>query len=372
MDFKGITWAGDVYEKFEAMCLEVEEAMYEDTVKYVENQAQKVGVSVKKLYAEVMQDLLPPSCIGPFKVAAAAAELPPEPYTLTDIDEKPKPTCGELNSEQAGVEDICNLTAEDSTLCVCNDAKHRSPRIFVGNARSGLTRQSIGIKRVSHPPKPSRATLCDTRSNLPGASDGPSEAVAEKRPICDASAESCNSDQILLTESVKQERNGSECACPAPDDAMERNSSSHGLPPAPTDAFRRDGSISRIHSNITDTREVGSLGEGATASYEDHFVIEPDNVLEPIEKSELEESCILVEGDELRFVSRGSKKHKSYKKKIYDVLSSKLRPTKKQDPRVSDHEDLRDAGVTSSALAMDRDERKLPAHSSCDFGWELL
>lgn len=25
MDFKGVTWVGNVYQKFEAMCLEVEE-----------------------------------------------------------------------------------------------------------------------------------------------------------------------------------------------------------------------------------------------------------------------------------------------------------------------------------------------------------
>lgn len=29
MEFKGIAWAGNIYQKFEAMCLEVEEAMYE-------------------------------------------------------------------------------------------------------------------------------------------------------------------------------------------------------------------------------------------------------------------------------------------------------------------------------------------------------
>lgn len=29
MSFKGVAWAGNVYEKFEAMCLEVEEAMYQ-------------------------------------------------------------------------------------------------------------------------------------------------------------------------------------------------------------------------------------------------------------------------------------------------------------------------------------------------------
>lgn len=31
MDLKGIAWVGNIYQKFEAMCLEVEETMYEVT-----------------------------------------------------------------------------------------------------------------------------------------------------------------------------------------------------------------------------------------------------------------------------------------------------------------------------------------------------
>lgn len=107
--------------------------------------------------------------------------------------------------------------------------------------------------------------------------------------------------------------------------------------------------------------------------------------------------------DELHFASRGSKKHKSYKvstsyfnhltlfsasslhlhvltncfpqKKIYNVLSSKMRSTKKRDLCVSGHEDLNnknEAGVKSSALVMDSNERKPATESSSDFGWELL
>ncbi|KAL7161823.1 hypothetical protein ACSBR2_042319 [Camellia fascicularis] len=77
MDFNGIAWVGNIYQKFEAMCLEVEEVMYQNTVKYVENQVQTVGVSVKKFYSDVVQDLVPPSCIDPVKVAAADLSLNP-------------------------------------------------------------------------------------------------------------------------------------------------------------------------------------------------------------------------------------------------------------------------------------------------------
>ncbi|XP_019093110.1 PREDICTED: uncharacterized protein LOC104749764 isoform X2 [Camelina sativa] len=59
MDFKGIKWVGNVYQKFEAMCLEVEEIIVQDTAKYVENQVHTVGNSVKKFCSDVVQDLLP-------------------------------------------------------------------------------------------------------------------------------------------------------------------------------------------------------------------------------------------------------------------------------------------------------------------------
>ncbi|KAI8009193.1 hypothetical protein LOK49_LG07G02055 [Camellia lanceoleosa] len=62
--------------------------MYQDTVKYVENQVQTVGVSVKKFYSDVVQDLVPPSCIDPVKVAAADLSL--NPYADFGIYKKPK------------------------------------------------------------------------------------------------------------------------------------------------------------------------------------------------------------------------------------------------------------------------------------------
>ncbi|XP_019453681.1 PREDICTED: uncharacterized protein LOC109355159 [Lupinus angustifolius] len=74
MDLKGITWVGNLYHKFENMCLETEDMIYQDTVKYIENQMQGVGESVKKLYADVTRDLLlPSSCDFDDKVAS---ELP--------------------------------------------------------------------------------------------------------------------------------------------------------------------------------------------------------------------------------------------------------------------------------------------------------
>lgn len=40
----------------------------QDTVKYVENQVQTVGASVRRFYSDVIEDLLPPSSLDPKKV----------------------------------------------------------------------------------------------------------------------------------------------------------------------------------------------------------------------------------------------------------------------------------------------------------------
>ncbi|PQP98215.1 uncharacterized protein Pyn_30690 [Prunus yedoensis var. nudiflora] len=57
---KGMNWVGNIYQKFEAICQEVDDIVNQDTIKYVETQVQTVGKSVKKLCSDVVQDLIPP------------------------------------------------------------------------------------------------------------------------------------------------------------------------------------------------------------------------------------------------------------------------------------------------------------------------
>lgn len=61
LKFSKPKWVGSIYHTFEAICHEVDDFVSQETVKFVENQAQTVGDSVKKLYSNVVQDLLPTS-----------------------------------------------------------------------------------------------------------------------------------------------------------------------------------------------------------------------------------------------------------------------------------------------------------------------
>ncbi|XP_057952380.1 uncharacterized protein LOC131146654 isoform X2 [Malania oleifera] len=85
LKLKSINWVGNIYQKFEAMCNEVDDIVGQDTVRYVENQVQTVGESVKKFCSNVVQndwlearlsvvqDILPPFVDSAKHEAQAAA-----------------------------------------------------------------------------------------------------------------------------------------------------------------------------------------------------------------------------------------------------------------------------------------------------------
>ncbi|RDY05816.1 hypothetical protein CR513_10288, partial [Mucuna pruriens] len=54
-----INWVGNIYQKFEEVCQEVDDIVGQDAVKYLENHVQNVGDSVKKFYSGVVHELLP-------------------------------------------------------------------------------------------------------------------------------------------------------------------------------------------------------------------------------------------------------------------------------------------------------------------------
>ncbi|KAL6553808.1 hypothetical protein OROMI_019481 [Orobanche minor] len=93
-------------------------------------------------------------------------------------------------------------------------------------------------------------------------------------------------------------------------------------------------------------------------------------ILEPIENSSLEGTCILIEADKLHFASQGKEKHKSYKKKIREALSSKLRSTRKQDQCISQYKYVGEKN--NPALTMESDKRNCSVHDSFESDWELL
>ncbi|CAJ1978505.1 unnamed protein product [Sphenostylis stenocarpa] len=57
--FKNINWVENICQKFETVCQEVDDIVCQDAVKYLENQVQNVGDSVKIFYSGIVDELLP-------------------------------------------------------------------------------------------------------------------------------------------------------------------------------------------------------------------------------------------------------------------------------------------------------------------------
>ncbi|KAK7401927.1 hypothetical protein VNO78_13796 [Psophocarpus tetragonolobus] len=109
MDVKGITWVGDVFQKFGDIYVEVEDTVLEETYKYIGNQMQTVGESVKKICSDVMQDLLPPSSYDLDETSAS--ELPIDLYTDGGFSKK-----SFQGSKKINVEDDTDQPTEDSRI----------------------------------------------------------------------------------------------------------------------------------------------------------------------------------------------------------------------------------------------------------------
>lgn len=206
----------------------------------MENQVQKVGVSVKKFYAEVLDDLRPLSCVDPMILASDDSSLIPQGFI--DVNNKPIPSMllKKKNEDQV----MSNVTAEKGSSLSGYDVNlfsPQSPGIFIEHKSSekcgaskkiGVHRRPIGIKRISRNNHPLKGSSQDTsvsedrRSNVANcdrtssrlATDNTDvtsssdlngrcdtgEAVKRGAPVLDNLIESPASDKTLSSESVRE------------------------------------------------------------------------------------------------------------------------------------------------------------------------
>ncbi|XP_051152251.1 uncharacterized protein LOC127266146 isoform X2 [Andrographis paniculata] len=394
MEFKGIAWAGNLYERFEAMCLEVEDVLAsEDAVKYMENQVQKVGVSVKKFYSDVVQDFLPTSCINPIKVAAP--ELLWSPDDRADNNKKPK-LCineaqgGEVKNEKSLNDDTISQFPQSCRVIV----ETTNPGLSSARSKKlGACKRSVGIKRISQTRHPLRKSdpascLCAVHDVRKGCSFSSSETnvtefseTSPKHSPEEAEAEmaSSASDKVLSVESPRQEEDNADCTSSSHGTSVKETSlSNSGLSVASNASdfssatsdeatlVQDDGTISQTNFNIIDHKSF--------VRYEEYFEMEVrfDEEFEISKSDDDDDTCVLVEDDLL--VSEETDKHKSYKKKLREALSAKLRPWRNQTQPISRNTDLDEKKINEDATIPDVTSNSGSAEGRDSFGadWELI
>ncbi|KAM1360044.1 hypothetical protein ACFX11_046986 [Malus domestica] len=360
MDVKGITWVGGVYQKFETMCLEVEEDMYQDTVKFVENQVQTVGASVMKFYADVMQDLVCDSAVDP--EAMPANGNPVENNFHVDSSKKSKVS---KKGEPVKV-DVEIVNGDSEVIAALNmDVDHKS--LFHG--------QHMDAYRMLSSENCARGACSDvySRQDHDGSNFNNSNLVVKENPIKDRFP-----GAIAPLESDLSRHSTS---CRVNLDDTHEVSSDHrdtAITPSITEGSSPSG---QAHSEKNADKEIssshpGGLHESSFHATESNAVVHGTETIQQSEKAMLEETCVMVTGKDVRFVPHMEGKRRPYKKKIQNAL--RMRSARKQEYEQlalwygdDAKSNLKAGERLRHSLTVEETQKSL-AHEICESEWEIL
>ncbi|KAI3818819.1 hypothetical protein L1987_12640 [Smallanthus sonchifolius] len=358
MDLKGIAWVGHIYQRFEAMCLEVEEAMSQETAKYVENQVQTVGAGMKRFCSDVMQDLLPPSSKDLSRVASADLLL--NPYLEFGIHKKPISNIKE---------DVININPD-------------------------------GFKGISENKSNSSNDVWEDWSFNWEISDKDEEnCESNKTPVTTVFAKSSakvvkRSRYISSSNILRAERTGtcekSGLVSQVGSQSTSNTSSSQSIDGdvSHTDSCENSSrhlSLTQMGSNASaNTRCDPSVGDDvpgphteSSADRDPDLVEETKNdasvqTMEPIGhevESGFEETCVLVDGNDYRSDNHKEEIRRSYKKKIQNAFSLKKKSARKQEYKQL----VAQYNIANAETNINHDNvTPLATHDSLDSEWELL
>lgn len=416
MDLEGTTWVGHVYQKFEAMCLEVEEIMYQDTVKYVENQVQTVGSTVKKFYSDVIEDLLPPPSMDLVK-GAVASNLTPEQSTDVGICRKPKvgikKEAMKVNNEQLSESLLATADLDkdagrgqsfhgfhikdysfqpslgDTIKGAFSDVYSKKYDVRSGHNQSSICMQKIS-KEDNLPPREISAASPHMERDLHRASSScelldKNEEASDNQVVVNSTSvttevASCKSFEETNDELEKASKGASGVLTSSPAakncDESERAYSSCGSLSAEVNGIRtNDGFVSPVGSFVNEDAQPSEFPDSGQLDYstvdatEGSIDVEQEyETIQRVDNIQVEETCVLVNRDELCFIPLKEGKHRPYKKKIQDAISSRMRSTRKHEYKqlaVWYNED-------EKSKQQNADTNGKASHGYCELEWELL
>ncbi|VVB07553.1 unnamed protein product [Arabis nemorensis] len=425
MDFKGIRWVGNVYQKFEAMCLEVEEIIVQDTAKYVENQVQTVGNSVKKFCSDVVQDLLPDeSDVGsgkPLPVSMLHEYAPVCSFKKKRVSVSGKTR--NLKQEQEvteGKKDGCamnlrGLDADDYDICT-------SPRQYSYGGpyrRTRVGRKQIFKKeellQITRPyiqnDSSSLSMVHSTRVKNDAGTVSSSDSVPREverlisKEECQIDNRTENEHGITVVNSVRSQdskiRTGNERGLPVVNYVRSRDSEIGTINESGLTAVKsvrsqdseirteNESGLTVIKSVRNQDSEIQPSVATSLPAGSDDYTKETDENLKEISSSSVsqqkieilqqlsgrsvEESCILVDRDEFHCVYPDKKendKHKPYKN-FRDAISSRMKQNREKEYKrlarqwyAEDVENGRECGHNPKPIEENQ--------SSEESEWELL
>ncbi|RDX74220.1 hypothetical protein CR513_46062, partial [Mucuna pruriens] len=407
MDVKGITWVGDIFQKFEDIYVEVEDTVFEETVKYIGNQMQTVGESVKKICSDVMQDLLPPSSYD--LDGTSASELPIDQYTNGGFSKK-----SFQGSKKITVKADTNQLTEDSRINhdVDNDVVHAESCYSDASFMSGSCNSVKGIDFISH----ARQYVGSTEiiSNLGGDENQQNKNVPAFKTVSEITLSKADTSQSCELSDVNQNNaatvskavsaevttiaSGADCCNEIENASTEEipdvlvlaksaeekemhislysSSDLFGDPYGVTmvRSFQPDNysyhTIIVTHPEITETwgLDVPNIG---TAIEQGHKTMQQDDELK------LEETCVMVTRDELQSVPNAEGNlitGKNKKRKPFSLSKKAARKQEYEELAILHGNNEKEKGDCAENLCptIQDDHKKLLLPDISEPEWELL
>ncbi|KHN07755.1 uncharacterized protein LOC114417135 [Glycine soja] len=358
MDVKGIRWVGNMYQKFENMFLEAEDVMYEDTVKYIENQMQTVGESVKKLYSEIVGDLLPPG-------EKVSIELPIDKCADAGLYKKPfhvyKERHVKADTKQTtedsrivlGVDNVARLAS--STLSLRNSVKESN---FSSPSRQYVRRMDV-ISNLGIDENPVNKKMAVT--NIINETTLAETVACRTSQSCEISNENENQNHgvtVSKPASAKVARLASDTDC------------SNEIEDASTKQFPNVPQLVKAAEEKPIDKSSSSCVPFGEPVEQGHKTMQEDHL-------KLEEACVMVNGDEIQLPPKAGGNLNTKKKKARQTFSLSKKSARKQEYKELAAWHMNSEKVKGDCMenldpTLPQDNKKLLLPSMSEPEWELL
>ncbi|KAG4980326.1 hypothetical protein JHK85_034284 [Glycine max] len=359
------------------MFLEVEDVMYEDTVKYIENQMQAVGESVKKLYSEIVGDLLPPEKVG--------IELPIDKRADAGLCRKPF----HVYKERHAKADTKQRT-EDSRIVHGVDNVATLAALYDGTSKADASsmlslRNSVKEGKFSSPSR-QYVRRMDVKSNV-RIDENPVNKKMDATKIINktnlAETDACRTSQSYEISNKNQNQNhGVTIAKPASEEVARLASDTHCSNEIENSCTKQFPNVPLLLKSAEE-KPVDTISSSSCAPFGEPVEI----TLKPVQKQghetmqedhlKLEEACVMVNGDEIQLPPKEGGNLNTKKKKARQTFSLSKKSARKQEYKelVAWHmnsEKVKGDCMKNLDPTLPQEQNKLLLPSMSEPEWELL
>ncbi|KAL8197709.1 hypothetical protein R6Q57_024243 [Mikania cordata] len=369
MDLKGIAWVGHIYQKFEAMCLEIEEAMCQETAKYVENQVQTVGAGMKRFCSDVMQDMIPPSSKDLSKVASADLIL--NPYLEFEIHKKP---ISNIKENAINIKPVCvkGISEDKKSNSSNDDWVDWSAASFNWeiNDKDEENCDILSMKALNKTP----VTTVSTKSSVKVVNR--SRCISSSNILRAERTDTCDRSQLVSQEVSQATSNKLSSQSSDGDGSHTGKFVNFWLPTIAHLPVCNFNMPQNFIGRLADCNP--DLGKEA----KNDVSIQSMEPFSHEFETNFEETCVLVDGNDCRPDDYNEEIRRSYKKKIQKAFSLKKKSARKQEyKQLAGQYSIANAEsnnkcdeVISLACSQPKNIKanKLATHDSLESEWEIL